>query len=35
MIKQQWRKIGIDADVKEMERNLAFTTHRATTSTRS
>lgn len=25
MIKQQWRKIGIDLDVKEMERNLAFT----------
>jgi peptide/nickel transport system substrate-binding protein len=25
MIKQQWRKIGIDVDVKEMERNLAFT----------
>ena len=25
MIKQQWRKIGIDVDVKELERNLAFT----------
>ena len=25
MIKQQWVKIGIDADVKETERNLAFT----------
>ena len=25
MIKQQWKKIGIDLDVKEMERNLAFT----------
>lgn len=25
MIKQQWKKIGIDVDVKEMERNLAFT----------
>jgi peptide/nickel transport system substrate-binding protein len=25
MIKQQWRKIGIDADIKELERNLAFT----------
>ncbi len=25
MIKQQWRKIGIDADVKETERGLAFT----------
>ncbi len=25
MIKQQWRKIGIDADVKETERSLAFT----------
>jgi peptide/nickel transport system substrate-binding protein len=25
MIKQQWLKIGIDADVKETERNLAFT----------
>ncbi len=25
MIKQQWRKIGIDLDVKELERNLAFT----------
>ncbi len=24
MIKQQWKKIGIDVDVKEMERNLAF-----------
>jgi peptide/nickel transport system substrate-binding protein len=24
MIKQQWRKIGIDIDVKELERNLAF-----------
>lgn len=25
MIKQQWNKIGIDADIKELERNLAFT----------
>ena len=25
MIKQQWRKIGVDADVKEVERNLFFT----------
>jgi peptide/nickel transport system substrate-binding protein len=25
MIKQQWQKIGIDADVKETERSLAFT----------
>lgn len=25
MIKQQWRKIGIDVEVKELERNLAFT----------
>ena len=25
MIKQQWRAIGIDVDVKELERNLAFT----------
>jgi peptide/nickel transport system substrate-binding protein len=25
MIKQQWRKIGIDLDVKELERSLAFT----------
>ena len=25
MIKQQWKKIGIDADVKETERSLAFT----------
>ena len=25
MIKQQWRKIGIDVDVKEVERNLFFT----------
>ncbi len=25
MIKQQWRAIGIDADVKEVERGLAFT----------
>jgi len=25
MIKEQWRKIGIDADVKETERSLAFT----------
>ncbi len=25
MIAQQWRKIGIQADVREMERNLAFT----------
>jgi peptide/nickel transport system substrate-binding protein len=25
MIKQQWRKIGIDLDIKELERNLAFT----------
>jgi peptide/nickel transport system substrate-binding protein len=25
MIKQQWKKIGIDADVKEVERNLFFT----------
>jgi peptide/nickel transport system substrate-binding protein len=25
MIKQQWIKIGIDVDVKELERNLAFT----------
>ncbi|MBK7471435.1 MAG: hypothetical protein IPI73_13235 [Betaproteobacteria bacterium] len=25
MIKQQWKKIGIDLDVKELERNLAFT----------
>ena len=25
MIKQQWKKIGIDADVKEVERNLFYT----------
>ncbi len=25
MVKQQWRDIGIDLDVKELERNLAFT----------
>jgi peptide/nickel transport system substrate-binding protein len=25
MVAQQWRKIGVQADVKEMERNLAFT----------
>ncbi|MDR2588903.1 MAG: ABC transporter substrate-binding protein [Spirochaetales bacterium] len=25
MVKQQWRKIGVDVDVKELERNLAFT----------
>jgi peptide/nickel transport system substrate-binding protein len=25
MIKQQWKKIGVDADVKETERSLAFT----------
>jgi peptide/nickel transport system substrate-binding protein len=25
MIKQQWKKIGVDADVKEIERNLFFT----------
>jgi peptide/nickel transport system substrate-binding protein len=25
MIKQQWRKIGVDADVKAVERSLAFT----------
>jgi peptide/nickel transport system substrate-binding protein len=25
MIRQQWRKIGVDADVKETERGLAFT----------
>jgi peptide/nickel transport system substrate-binding protein len=25
MVKQQWKKIGIDVDVKELERNLAFT----------
>src|SRR5206468_1114840 len=25
MIKQQWKRIGIDLDVKELERNLAFT----------
>jgi peptide/nickel transport system substrate-binding protein len=25
MIKQQWKKIGLDADVKETERSLAFT----------
>jgi len=25
MIKQQWKKIGIDVDIKETERNLAFT----------
>jgi peptide/nickel transport system substrate-binding protein len=24
MIKQQWKKIGIDVDIKEMERNQAF-----------
>ncbi len=24
MIKQQWIKIGIDVDIKELERNLAF-----------
>jgi len=24
MIKQQWRKIGVDVDIKELERNLAF-----------
>ena len=25
MIKQQWKKIGVDLDIKELERNLAFT----------
>jgi peptide/nickel transport system substrate-binding protein len=25
MVKQQWRRIGVDLDVKELERNLAFT----------
>ena len=25
MVKQQWKKIGVDVDVKELERNLAFT----------
>ena len=25
MVQQQWKKIGIDLDVKELERNLAFT----------
>jgi peptide/nickel transport system substrate-binding protein len=25
MIKQQWKKIGVDVDIKELERNLAFT----------
>ena len=25
MVKQQWKKIGIDVEVKELERNLAFT----------
>ncbi len=25
MVKQQWKKIGVDLDVKELERNLAFT----------
>ena len=25
MVKQQWRSIGIDVDIKELERNLAFT----------
>lgn len=25
MVKQHWRRIGIDVDVKELERNLAFT----------
>ncbi|MDR1317201.1 MAG: ABC transporter substrate-binding protein [Spirochaetales bacterium] len=25
MIKQQWRRIGVDVDVKELERNFAFT----------
>ena len=25
MIKQQWRRIGVDVDIKELERNLAFT----------
>ena len=25
MVKQQWKKIGIDVDIKELERNLAFT----------
>ncbi len=25
MIKEQWKKIGIEADVKELERNLAYT----------
>lgn len=25
MIKQQWRRIGVDLDIKELERNLAFT----------
>ena len=34
MIKEQWKKIGIQADVKEMERSLFFTRVRAT-STRS
>jgi peptide/nickel transport system substrate-binding protein len=28
MVKQQWRAIGIDVDVKELERNLAFTRDR-------
>jgi peptide/nickel transport system substrate-binding protein len=25
MVKQQWKRIGIDVDIKELERNLAFT----------
>ena len=33
MVKQQWKKIGVDVDVKELERNLAFT--RRTTATRT
>ena len=28
MIRQQWRRIGIDVDIKELERNLAFTRDR-------
>ena len=32
MIRQQWKKIGVVADVKEVERNLFFT-RIATTST--
>ena len=34
MIKEQWKKIGIQADIKEVERSLFFTRVRST-STRS